>query len=291
MAHPRSIPALLFRGLGQWRRFSRENYETGKLPEKVHAHGFDIYLHSQQESALPYSLSGLGEISLFRDFEPETTALFGKILRKGMTVVDVGASIGWFSLFSAKTVGQRGRIIAFEPEPRSYERFEKSIVANGFRNIIPIRSCVTDYDGTAKLYISNEELGRHSIVLSASTKYIEAKTCTLDSRLRLLDVNYIDVLKVDTEGAEPLVLKWANRLIQRGSCPNIVMEWNAFAWKGFENFLREILQRYDAFKNNRSPFLLKKLNEQQIWDERTWVNGGRNLYLRIKERSSIPSNC
>ncbi len=274
--HPDSALFFLKGGIPGWRRYVKSRYGQGEVPERISAFGFTILLHTT------YTTGGLRDIGYLRVFEPETTALFRKILRKGMTVVDVGANIGWFSLLSARIVGRAGKVIAFEPESGNFELFSTSIRENQFQNVVPIRACAADYNGTTNLFISSEEPGLHSMVAEVSSIKAEVETLTLDSVLRDLRIDHVNLMKIDVEGAEPLVLKGAYDLLHSRSCDNIVMEWNEFAWRDQEGLLREVLDRYDLFKINRSPFLFKRLSEQELWRRRTWASGGRNLYLCIK---------
>ncbi|MBF0473725.1 MAG: FkbM family methyltransferase [Nitrospirae bacterium] len=52
-----------------------------------------------------------------------------------MTVVDVGAYHGYFSLIAAKLVGSNGRVFAFEPYPNSICTMKYNIKLNNFSNI------------------------------------------------------------------------------------------------------------------------------------------------------------
>ncbi len=77
-----------------------------RLREKeVTVHGF------------PFLLDPL-ELSIFRSYEPFETALLGAEIRPGMTIVDIGANIGYYTLLFSKLTGEMGRVYALEPEPR-----------------------------------------------------------------------------------------------------------------------------------------------------------------------------
>lgn len=55
-------------------------------------------------------------------WEPETTAAIRNILKPGDTFIDVGANIGWFTLIASREVGEKGRVIAFEPDRSCWPR-------------------------------------------------------------------------------------------------------------------------------------------------------------------------
>ena len=62
--------------------------------------------------------------------EPEVQAALGKYLSPGMTVYDIGANIGFFSLLAARLVGASGRVTAFEADPEIAARLRKNVERN-----------------------------------------------------------------------------------------------------------------------------------------------------------------
>lgn len=61
------------------------------------------------------------------DVEPEVQAVLRKYLRPGMTVYDIGANIGFFSLLAARLVGAAGRVTAFEADPEIAARLRENV--------------------------------------------------------------------------------------------------------------------------------------------------------------------
>ena len=57
---------------------------------------------------------------------PETE-FCNKEINLGDTVIDIGANIGYFTLIFAKLVGKTGKVISFEPDPRSFKILEKML--------------------------------------------------------------------------------------------------------------------------------------------------------------------
>jgi FkbM family methyltransferase len=64
--------------------------------------------------------------------EPGPVALFKKLVRRGLTVVDVGANIGIYSLHAARIVGGEGRVHSFEPVPKIHQILRDNMQVNGF---------------------------------------------------------------------------------------------------------------------------------------------------------------
>ena len=72
----------------------------------------------------------------------------------GQTIIDVGASIGIYTIFFAKMVGEKGKVYAFEPEPNNFELLKKNIAINGFKNVILENKAVSDVSGIVKMEIA-----------------------------------------------------------------------------------------------------------------------------------------
>src|SRR5262245_1702659 len=69
-------------------------------------------------------------------------------LQEGQVFLDIGANIGFYSLFAAKRVGPKGRVFSFEPDPMTYESLDRSLRRNGFSWARPINAALSDREGT-----------------------------------------------------------------------------------------------------------------------------------------------
>ncbi|MCS7277581.1 MAG: FkbM family methyltransferase, partial [Aquificaceae bacterium] len=74
-------------------------------------------------------------------------------LREGMTVLDIGANIGFYALHFARKVGPSGKVYAFEPVPEFFERLKEHIALNNMTNIFPIHVALSDQKGSAKMSV------------------------------------------------------------------------------------------------------------------------------------------
>src|SRR5882762_1728801 len=68
-------------------------------------------------------------------FEPRETRLAKKHLRPGMTCVDVGANVGYYTALTAQAVGPSGCVVAFEPSPYAFERLHGMIARNELEHV------------------------------------------------------------------------------------------------------------------------------------------------------------
>lgn len=81
-------------------------------------------------------------------YEPSVARLFENILGEGMTMVDLGANIGYYTLLASRLVGRSGRVYAFEPDPENHQYLLRNIVANGCRNVTVVEKAVYNITGT-----------------------------------------------------------------------------------------------------------------------------------------------
>ena len=66
-------------------------------------------------------------------YEPHLTAIFERYCTKGMTVVDVGANIGYYTVLASQLVGPSGRVVALEPNSENLRLMLASLEPRGPR--------------------------------------------------------------------------------------------------------------------------------------------------------------
>lgn len=146
-------------------------------------------------------------------YEKESTALFKGIIKPGMTVIDIGAHIGYYTRLYSKLVGPTGKVLAFEADPGNYGFLKKNI--EQFKNVKIFQVALTDHIGPIDFYESQEKTGCHSTVLGAAplqTKIIVLGS-DLDSILHQEEVAKVDVIKMDIEGGEPKAVRGMTQLL------------------------------------------------------------------------------
>ena len=106
---------------------------------------------------------GLGGGALF---EPEVLAALRQWVRPGMTVVDIGANIGYFTVHLSRLVGAHGVVHAFEPEPVNFSILTENVNMNGLTNVRLHRAAVGKERGDASLHTSDFNGGMHRLYAS-----------------------------------------------------------------------------------------------------------------------------
>ena len=140
-------------------------------------------------------------------------------------VLDLGAFIGLYTLkhFKAK------QIFAVEPHPLSYSLLNINVRLNRLDNVKCFNYAIWSYDTTMTLF-EEEFLISSSTLIPAwhegyHSKQIIVRTTSIDSLIeQRLIPRYIDIAKVDIEGAEMRFLEGGVKTLQRGSIDRMVME-------------------------------------------------------------------
>jgi len=141
-------------------------------------------------------------------YEREQTQKFCDVLAEGDILFDVGASVGYYTLLSAKFVGLRGHVVAFEPDPKNIAYLRRHVKANQLSNVSIHEMAVADQEGTARFeFGTGTGTGRLSSGGSLSVPVTSLDKFSAEHNLRPTHI------KIDVEGAETQVLKGARELL------------------------------------------------------------------------------
>ena len=197
-------------------------------------------------------------------FEPNEFAFLHDYLREGMTVIDVGANEGVYTVFLASRVGPTGRVVAAEPSSRELVRLRKNLDINAFENVLVVEAAVGEEKGKADLAIAernhagqNTLGGRVSNPKVATESVERVRVQTLDEMVSDARVGRIDFIKVDAEGAERSVLRGARRTLEMYQ-PVVQLEIEATA-----------LARQDATPDDVAGELAERGYVVWVFDEAT----------------------
>lgn len=160
------------------------------------------------------------------EYEPETTKTFKSLIKKGDVVVDVGANIGYYTLLSARAVGNKGKVFSFEPDLMNYSLLEKNVEINGYKNIVLVKKAVSDKNSIERFYINSPNTNSLIFSEDQSEKSINVETIKLDDYFNDNKIKIIKLVKLDIEGAEALALNGMKKLIRENKIISIITEYN-----------------------------------------------------------------
>jgi FkbM family methyltransferase len=114
-------------------------------------------------------------------------------------IIDAGANVGYVSIFFAAKYPE-ARILAIEPEESNYELLVRNTAQ--YPNITPIQAALWNKKGRVRIDNPGEEKWAFRVTETDSTGGAEIEALTIQDLLSLAGTDYIDILKIDIEGAE-----------------------------------------------------------------------------------------
>ncbi len=179
-------------------------------------YGFNLFIPKSDRSM--YTL----HLFLTKEYEAEESKLILSLLRKGDTVIDVGANVGYMTCLMGRSVGSIGKVHAFEPEHSNFEILQRNIKLNNLGNVKIYNLAVGEKGGVNKLFISPENKGDHTLVfLNNGRGFVNAKTVRLDE---FVSEENIDLVKIDVQGYEIHVLNGMSSYLSSRAVRNIIVE-------------------------------------------------------------------
>ena len=175
------------------------------------------------------------EVYLTGRYEPQETALLRHLLRPGMTLVDVGANWGYFTLVGAHLVGASGCVLSVEADPRACRALRANVEQNGLGTVKILNIAASDAAG--RLWFQEYERDARdsgnfgvaqSTLIVEEGRRLEIEARALDDVLDEAGVDRVHVLKMDIEGGEAKAIAGLTRRLSSRRIDNISMELHPY---------------------------------------------------------------
>ena len=223
---------------------------------------------------------------------PDTFAL-KQVMRPGMTIADVGANIGYYALMEAEAVGSKGKVYAFEPDPRNQGLLQENITLNDLEERViyePIAISDTIDQKTFKLAERTNVSGFGSAHAAVDTVMVDTIPLAMHPA-----INYIDGIRMDIEGYECHVIRGLMEHLQKSQKSFfIALEIHSEAYdKGeydFINVVKELFETGFTFSyiisgtNFREEFTARGYEPEGCWIE---TKHPRNLYKNLDNNDAF----
>lgn len=208
--------------------------------------------------------------------------LLQRIVKPGMTIIDVGANKGDFALHAAKLAGSTGKVIAFEPVQYTFNYLQENISQTpAAAKIIELnRFAVGNSVGEITINTFPESffgwntLGNPTMEYQGQqitpTKSEIVPITTLDAFCEKRGINNIDLLKIDVEGFEPEVIAGASTLLASKRIHHIIFEISLAPLQGSgrngQDVLLEFTSRNLVTGKINSDGSLKEIGEIETFE-------------------------
>jgi FkbM family methyltransferase len=208
--------------------------------ELAHFPDFSLFL-SRDDLAVGYQIRRDGR------YEPAVCAVLRRHVKPGMTVLDIGANIGYLTMLLAKLVTSSGRVVAIEPNPENVKLLEASRRLNGFDQIAVIQIAAGRQTVLLALNVSHSN-GMTAELPGAPEAILASRTVPCFALDAILPRDRpINLVKIDVEGAELYALMGLEETIIRDR-PVIVSELSPGMMPGISHcsgaeYLRHLIAR------------------------------------------------
>jgi FkbM family methyltransferase len=178
------------------------------VPSRVRRNGAIVVLNPTDpviSAALTFSI-----------YEKAETRFLGGQLRPGITFLDIGANVGYYTALAQVQLKGEGRIVALEPDPENFSFLLQTVEANTFRNVDCLQKAAADRPGKVQLYTSRDNRGDNRLYANnLCDGAVEVECIVLDSLLPDLGISSLDLVKIDVQGFEANVIAGLRETLRR----------------------------------------------------------------------------
>ena len=192
---------------------------------------------------------------MHRCWDVPTTHLLERVLRPGDAFLDIGANIGYFTVFGATQVGGTGRVHAFEPNPRTFDVLARNVRLNTFGHVCTLHaSALADAPGRRVMHTFTRNQGGSTLAALPDRLLAEwherpteqeVPVTTLDDAFAGTDTVF-SCIKIDAEGSEAMIWAGGERFFADHVGPDtvVLLEWNPPALQGAGADRQALLARF-----------------------------------------------
>lgn len=162
-------------------------------------------------------------------------------------ILDVGANVGLLSL-QIKNRIPTAQIHMFEADPTVYRQLEKNISLNQVTGLKLNNLAVSASNGDTLTFVKSQlstESGWGRIENDENrnhlTEKFQVRSISIDQYLKENEIDHVDLLKIDVEGAETLVLSGARQALEAQIFQTIICEINPEALAAFSSSPEEVI--------------------------------------------------
>ena len=185
---------------------------------------------------------------LFGDRELEHKYMLEKIIKPGMSILDIGSNIGYYPLMELNLIGKKGKLISVEPSSSNIELLKRNLELNNFHQIEIHEGAISDENSEKNFFLSTQSNLNtfHNIgtgIEHLSGEIVKVKVQTITS---LLKGRSIDLIRMDVEGHEVEVLNgMISSIDEMSKLPMIIFETHLSRYTKEHDFKKTLNRLFD----------------------------------------------
>ena len=208
------------------------------------------------------------QIFCYGVIEEDVTSFLLTYLTEGMTFIDVGANLGYFSLLAAQLVQPSGRVHAFEPARQTCDILRHNTRRHHHITVqqqaLWSSRTTLPFHEYGQRYAALNSVRKHRLIQEgnlAPKQSYDVECVSLDEYCTAFDVAP-DFIKIDAETAEPQILRGGRHTLARYR-PIIVLEvWDDDARNSRDDIVFLLNHGYAAFEYHASAIIPHHLRER-----------------------------
>jgi len=213
------------------------------------------------------------------DFE---ISLLRKYIKKGETVIDIGANIGYYAAMLSNCVGENGIVHCFEPDATNFNHLEK--VTKHYKNIVINNKAVGSQTEKIKIYTSKElNVDHRTYQPEEYDKVIEIDAVSIDDYLlgaKPAGARKVDFIKIDIQGFEMQAIKGMTNTLSNNQNIKVISEFWPYGLSKagssvteYYNFLRSLnFNCYLLDNDSLSLLTIEKVKTLEGLDKKHYFN-------------------
>lgn len=206
-----------------------------------------------------------GHVMLDGFWEMWLTQFFAQRVRPGMTVIDVGANAGYYTVLFGDAVGSQGQVVAVEPVPSTVALLKQSVALNGHASYTHIAAVALGREpaGEAFMVLPEGEPKNAAVVQQDVPGAIRVPCTNLDMLVR--DLERVDLIKIDAEGAEEDIVAGMSELLARHK-PSVLLEFNAARSRDAAGFVAHLRRSFRTLQHLDFHGQLQPISDSMLLD-------------------------
>jgi FkbM family methyltransferase len=151
-------------------------------------------------------------------YERSETRFFLRVCRPGLTFLDIGANVGYYTALALSRMQNSGKIVALEPDPENFKYLQATVSANDGRIAVCLQIAASDHAGRMTLHTSSDNRGDNRLYANELCRgTCEVEVEPVDSILKAIEIEAVDLIKMDVQGYEAHVLAGMKDIVRNST--------------------------------------------------------------------------
>ncbi|MBS1753249.1 MAG: FkbM family methyltransferase [Ferruginibacter sp.] len=217
-------------------------------------------------------------------WESWITKFIAGIVQPGFICIDAGANFGYYSLMLAELCGKDGKTIAIEPNSHIAKLLFFTSKLNQHKFTV-VQKALANKKSNLTLFVPPDFWGSGTIRKNKLEDHIEKEKIDADSMDNIvneLQLPRVDFIKMDCEGAEPMIFEGMKATLANNPGIKIVMEYSPFIYNNPFEFTQYLFNTFDVHVINAESQAV--LYEKENINRLISLDDHIDLYLTLKKK-------